>query len=200
MCWDRVAGSCGLVGDSEPSTAGTDHRTGKCRMGAISVGERCPLLVHFVPPFRAFWISRHDGGEELYRRITHSEMGQHLRRCADRERSPELEIRKGSTLQVNDGRSEYLFGGNHDIVCWGQNLLSSTPDGTFVGGPLSLSVEPDFVLDIVTWDFEWVEMLQPGIGSLELAAIGSNQLLEDTVLYLREYPQTGNSWEEEESR
>ena len=72
--------------------------------------------------------------------------------------------------------------GNHNIVSKGQNLLPSTPDGTSIGGPLRLSIEPNFVLDIVAWDLEWVEMFQPGIGSLELTTVGGNQLLEDTVL------------------
>ena len=63
---------------------------------------------------------------------------------------------------------------DHDTVGQSQNFLSSTPDGTTFGSPLRLSVEPDFVLDIVTGDLEWVEVLQPGIGCLELTPVGGD--------------------------
>jgi len=96
-----------------------------------------------------------------------------------------LEVEASLGLTLPQTKVVGVFGSitwDHDIVGQGQNLLPSAPDATSCGGPLGLAVEPDFVLDIVTWDLEWVEMLQPGIGGLELATVGGNQLLEDTVL------------------
>ena len=60
-----------------------------------------------------------------------------------------------------------------------------------MGGPPSLSVEPDFVLDIVTWDFKWVGVLQLRIGYLEPTTVGGDQLLEDTVLVPEKVPPDG---------
>ena len=60
--------------------------------------------------------------------------------------------------------------------------MASTPGGTVSGGSLRLSVEPDFVLDIVTWDLEWIEVHQTGVGCLKLTTFGGDQLLKVAVL------------------
>lgn len=71
---------------------------------------------------------------------------------------------------------------DHDIVGHSEDLLSPTPDGLATLDALSVPVETDFNGDIRARKLPGVRVVQPWVGRFELRTIGSDQLLEDTVL------------------
>ena len=73
-----------------------------------------------------------------------------------------------------------VVSGDHGVVRHRDDFLASLPDRLHAVDALCMTVETDLVRDIRTLDLPRIVLLEPRVGRLKLAAVGRDQLLEDT--------------------
>ena len=73
-----------------------------------------------------------------------------------------------------------VVSGDHGVVRHRDDFLAALPDRLHAVNALCMTVETDLIRDIRACELPRVVVLEPRVGRLKLAAVGRDQLLEDT--------------------